>query len=55
MGAKGHVQVIVPHLTESYSNQVSFVVSLSSVGLKSIEMILIQLLGFVYCLKITEI
>lgn len=22
MGAKGHVQVIVPHLTESYSNQV---------------------------------
>ena len=23
MGAKGHVQVIVPHLTESYGNQVS--------------------------------
>ena len=22
MGAKGHVQVIVPHLTESYSSQV---------------------------------
>jgi len=29
MGAKGHVQVIVPHLTESYSTQVMSLVVFS--------------------------
>ena len=29
MGPKGHVQVIVPHVTESYTSQVSTIFTLS--------------------------
>lgn len=35
MGAKGHVQVIVPHLTESYASQVVVTVIYVFVGLLS--------------------
>ena len=43
MGAKGHVQVIVPHLTESYSTQVELISCLtsSSVFIKCIALLLV--------------